>query len=200
MRGYQNFSALGNYHHLKKLRGQLPNCLPRGYATVTLSFLDMSSGYMLIDKAFNYTHMPLQSRFMSLFPLSTFHSTTATSSVLFASFPLHLINMALFLTLTVIVLLLFVVYFVTSHLVRHARLQKDYRTISYLPISRIPFVGNLHQIDKEQHLFLRLLLRLANECQQQQKGLFCLWLSIWPNIFLCTGEGLEVHNYYLQFS
>ncbi|CAF3807176.1 unnamed protein product [Rotaria sp. Silwood1] len=31
---------------------------------------------------------------------------------------------------------------------------------------------------------------MAKDCQQQGKGLFCLWYSLWPMIFACTGESL----------
>ncbi|CAF2784064.1 unnamed protein product [Rotaria sp. Silwood2] len=36
-------------------------------------------------------------------------------------------------------------------------------------------------------------MHMARECQQQQqqgKGIFCLWYSLWPMIFACTGESL----------
>ncbi|CAF3670167.1 unnamed protein product [Rotaria sp. Silwood1] len=33
-------------------------------------------------------------------------------------------------------------------------------------------------------------MNMAKDCQQQGKGLFCLWYSLWPMIFACTGESL----------
>jgi hypothetical protein len=75
---------------------------------------------------------------------------------------------------------------------RHSQLQKDYQNISLLPVSLIPFVGNVHQIDKKASIFYKLLFQLAKQCQDQDKGLFCIWLSLSPTIFLCTSKGLEV--------
>jgi hypothetical protein len=33
---------------------------------------------------------------------------------------------------------------------------------------------------------------MSKECQDQNKGIFCLWYAIWPMTFLCTSKGLEV--------
>jgi hypothetical protein len=111
------------------------------------------------------------------------------------------ISMALFLSVIFVLLILFIAYYLVPILVRHVKLRRDYRTIPTLPISLIPFVGNLHQFDKRQYVFSRLLLQMAKECQQQDKGIFCLWYSLRPMIFLCTGRSLEVsvHSTFLLF-
>ncbi|CAF4585304.1 unnamed protein product [Rotaria sp. Silwood1] len=76
-------------------------------------------------------------------------------------------------------------------LLRHKRLQKDYKNISFLPLSPIPLIGNIPQFDKQHHVFFQLLCRLAKQSQDEGKGLFCIWLGITPRIFLCSGQGLE---------
>jgi hypothetical protein len=38
-------------------------------------------------------------------------------------------------------------------------------------------------------------LRLSKECQDQNKGVFCLWYSLWPTVILCSGKGLEVFTF-----
>ena len=100
------------------------------------------------------------------------------------------------LPLTVIVLFLFlfliILYYLVPILVRYRRLQKDYRNITFLPLSAIPFVGNLHQLDPRPHIFFQLICQLSKESQDQGKGLFCLWYTLWPMVFLCSGQGLEV--------
>ena len=88
-----------------------------------------------------------------------------------------------------------IVYYLVPIFVKRQKLGRDYQNIPSLPLSRIPLVGNLHQFDKRQHLFSRLLLQMAVECQQQGKGIFCLWYSIWPMIFACTGESLAVRMF-----
>jgi hypothetical protein len=89
-------------------------------------------------------------------------------------------------------IIVFIVYYWVPILVKRQKLGRDYQNIPSLPLSRIPLVGNLHQLDKRQHVFSRLLLQMSTDCQQQGKGLFCLWYSIWPIIFACTGKSLAV--------
>ena len=93
---------------------------------------------------------------------------------------------------TVALLLLLVFKHVLPILKQYSQLRKDYQNISLLPISPIPFVGNIHQFDKRTYVFFELLVRLGKECQDQGKGLFCMWYSLRPMIFLCSGKGLEV--------
>jgi hypothetical protein len=108
--------------------------------------------------------------------------------------------MLMLLTITVILTLVVIVKFVLPILIRYSQLQKDYRNITLLPLSSIPFIGNLHQFDKRPHVLCQLLLRLAKESQDQNKGAFCLWCGIWPMIFLCTGQGLEVREDSMKLS
>ena len=96
------------------------------------------------------------------------------------------------IVIIVILLLLLTVKFVVSILLRYSQLSKDYRDISLLPLSPIPCVGNLHLIDKRQYMFYRLIFQLAQECQNQDKGVYCIWLAWSPLVFLCSGKGLEV--------
>ena len=96
--------------------------------------------------------------------------------------------------------IVFIVYYLVSILVKRQKLGRDYQNIPSLPLSRIPLVGNLHQFDKRQHVFSRLLLQMATECQQQGKGLFCLWFSFWPIIFACTGQSLAVGMFQYIFT
>ena len=109
--------------------------------------------------------------------------------------------MALLLTVTIfcLFLLITILYYMTNALLRQKRLIKDYRNISFLPLSSIPFIGNLHVIDKTPDGFFRLICRLAKQTQDQNNGLFCLWYSIWPMVFICTGKGLEVKLYQTIF-
>ena len=81
---------------------------------------------------------------------------------------------------------------------QHRRLQKKYQNISPLPLSSVPFVGNIHQLGQQPHVFFEVLCQLSRECQDHGKGLFNLWYSLWPRIFLCSGQGLEVYksNYF----
>lgn len=107
--------------------------------------------------------------------------------------------LSLFTLTIVIIVALFALYFAVTNLVRHTQLRKDYRAIPSLPISRIPFLGNIQQIGGEGYVFLRLILQMANECQEQKKGLFCLWYSLWPIMFMCSGQTVEVKTIDLQF-
>ena len=75
---------------------------------------------------------------------------------------------------------------------RYVQLRKDYKDITPLPVSRIPFIGNLYYTAIEPHLALQLSCELSKACQEQDKGLFCLWYSIWPLVIICSGRGLEV--------
>ncbi len=102
--------------------------------------------------------------------------------------------MVFLLTITIVFLLvLAVVYYILPVLLQHRKLQNEYRNISLLPISSIPFVGNTVQINKEPPVFFRIICQLAKQCQDQGKGLFCLWYTLWPMLFLCSGQGLEVY-------
>ena len=83
---------------------------------------------------------------------------------------------------------------------RHLQLRKDYQNITPLPISRIPFVGHIRHLNLEPHLGLQLACKLSKECQDQNKGLFCLWYSIWPMVLICSGRGLEVSILHLFFT
>jgi hypothetical protein len=101
------------------------------------------------------------------------------------------------LLLTIIIILFFIisVNYILPIFKRYSQLQKDYRNITLLPLSSIPFVGNLHHFDKQQHVVFQLVLRLSKECQDQNKGVFCLWYSLWPTVILCSGKGLEVFTF-----
>ena len=100
---------------------------------------------------------------------------------------LSIIALALFLAL--------ICKSILSFLTRYVQLRKDYREISFLPFSSIPFVGNLRQINTRSDLFFRLLLRMSKECQRKDKGIFCLWYALWPVTFICSAKGLEVHPF-----
>ena len=100
--------------------------------------------------------------------------------------------MLLLLTLTVILISILIVKFLIPIFVRHSQLKKDYQNISILPCSSIPFVGNAHQLSQQPYLVCRLFQQLARECQDQDKGAFCLWFALWPMIVLCSAKGLEV--------
>jgi hypothetical protein len=127
---------------------------------------------------------------IKLISLSSFHHLykyhTHTPSFI------NIRKMILLLTIIIILLLLVIVKCVLPILTRHSQLQRDYRNITLLPLSSIPFVGNLHLIDKRPHVFFQLLRRMSRECQNQDKGIFCLWYALWPMTFLCTAKGLEV--------
>ncbi|CAF4083424.1 unnamed protein product [Rotaria sordida] len=84
--------------------------------------------------------------------------------------------MLLSLSIICTVLFLFVIYYLVPIWIKYTKLRRDYRNIPSLPISRIPFVGNIHQFDQRQHVFSRLLMNMARECQKEQQGtgLFCL--------------------------
>jgi hypothetical protein len=100
--------------------------------------------------------------------------------------------MILLLTIFGVLLFILIVKWILPIFKRHSQLQKDYQNISLLPVSSIPFVGNVHQFDKKTYIFYKLILQLAKQCQDQDKGLFCIWLSLSPVIFLCSAKGLEV--------
>jgi hypothetical protein len=102
--------------------------------------------------------------------------------------------MLLLLTIIIIFLFLAILKFILPILIRHSQLQKDYQNISLLPLSPIPFIGNIHQFDKRQHVFFELLCRMSKECQNQDKDVFCLWYALWPMVVLCSGKGLEVYT------
>jgi hypothetical protein len=100
--------------------------------------------------------------------------------------------MVLLLTIFVILLFILILKYVLPILKRHSQLRKDYQNISFLPLSSIPFVGNLHKLDKQPYDFFQLLCRISKLCQEQDKGIFCIWYSLWPVTVICTAKGLEV--------
>ncbi len=99
----------------------------------------------------------------------------------------------LFLWTILLGLLLVLGHFLLPLLLRYARLRRDYRTIPGLPLSPIPFIGNLHQCDSKIDVFYRFLQRMAKQCQEQNEGIFVLWYSLWPVLIVCSGDGLEVN-------
>ncbi len=100
--------------------------------------------------------------------------------------------MILLLTIFVILLFILILKYVLPILKRQSQLRKDYQNISFLPLSSIPFVGNLHKFDKQPYDFFQLLCRISKLCQEQDTGIFCLWYSLWPVTVICTAKGLEV--------
>ncbi|CAF4720542.1 unnamed protein product [Rotaria sp. Silwood1] len=93
--------------------------------------------------------------------------------------------------------------------VKYTKLRQDYHKIPSLPISPIPFIGNIHQFDKRQDVFSRLLMVMARECQQQQqqqaKGLFCLcnnakWRARRRLITPSFHDTQLLHNFMLIFN
>jgi len=102
-------------------------------------------------------------------------------------------DFSLTITILCLLLLLAIIYYILPPLQRHKRLLQDYRNISFLPLSSIPFIGNLHQFDKRPHVFFRLICQLAKQSQDQGKGLFCIWFGITPRLLLCSAQGLEVY-------
>ncbi len=125
-------------------------------------------------------------------------SSTSLSDVLLFSRQVY--NMSLTLTISVLLILIIIVKFVLPILIRHSQLQKDYRNISPLPLSSIPFVGNLHQFDRRIDVVFQLILRLTKGCQDQDKGVFCLWTGPKPMVILCSSKGLEVREKSIIFS
>ena len=94
--------------------------------------------------------------------------------------------------LIVCLLLLLIVHYIYPFFRRHQQLLKDYQNITLLPVAFIPWIGNLHQIDKRPSVFFQFLIRLGKQCQDLGTGLFCLWVGTTPRVFLCSSEGLEV--------
>lgn len=88
--------------------------------------------------------------------------------------------------------ILLLIYLFRSPLIRTHQLRKEYENITSLPISSMPLIGNVHQFGKTGAEFYQLLLRLSAQCQEEKKGVFCLWYSTIPMIFLSSHEGLEV--------
>ncbi len=107
--------------------------------------------------------------------------------------------MTLLLTITVLLIFFVIVKFGLPFFRRYLQLKKDYQNISLLPVSSIPFIGNLLQYDKDPHLLFQLILRQIKECQDQNKGAFCFWTVFWPVILLCSGDGLEVFENFIYF-
>jgi hypothetical protein len=110
--------------------------------------------------------------------------------------------MILLLTIIIVVLFFLIGNYVWPVFGRYLQLRKDFRTITLLPLSFIPFVGNLHHFDRRPYVFLQSIYRLAKECQNQNKGLFCIWYSLKPILILCSAKGLEViiNTYHLFFT
>ena len=100
-------------------------------------------------------------------------------------------------SILVAILLILIVKWVLPILKRHSQLQKDYQNISPLSLSPIPFAGNLHHFDKETHIFYKQVLQWAKQCQEEDKGIFCIWYTVVPIIFICSAKGLEVMILYL---
>ena len=101
------------------------------------------------------------------------------------------------LVLTVLILII-VLKFVIPFVARRSQLQKDYQNITLLPVSSVPFIGHLSYMNKQSHVVFQLICQLSKECQDQDKGVFCLWYTLWPAVFLCSAKGLEViscHNF-----
>ncbi|CAF1518303.1 unnamed protein product [Adineta steineri] len=88
-------------------------------------------------------------------------------------------------------ILLIIVKYILPTFIRYLQLKKDYQNISFLPFSSIPFVGNLHLIDHRPYIFFQLMCRLSHECQIKEKGIFCLWYSLSPVLYICSANGLE---------
>jgi hypothetical protein len=100
------------------------------------------------------------------------------------------------LSIIVLLFLLFLIlYHIISALLERNRLLKDYQNISFLSLSPIPFIGNVHHFDKRSHVVFQLFCQLAKQAQDQNKGLFCFWFGLKPRLFLCSGQGLEVYSY-----
>ncbi len=108
-------------------------------------------------------------------------------------------DMLLLLTIIIVFLIIVTVKFVIPTLVTYSQLQKDYQNISLLPLSSIPFVGNANHLGKGQQDFFQLICRMSKVCQEQDKGIFCLWYALWPMIFLCSPHGLEVFQFFIIF-
>lgn len=100
------------------------------------------------------------------------------------------------IVILVALLLILIFKYISPYWKQYLKLNRDYQNISLLPISPIPFIGNIHQFDKRTYMFFKLLTHLSRECQEQGKGLYCVWYSIHPMIFLCSGKGLEVLGSY----
>lgn len=111
----------------------------------------------------------------------------------------------MFISAIILIICGLVVYYVYPFFRRREQLLKDYRTITPLPFSSIPFLGNLHLFDKRRHVFFQFLCQLSKQSQDQGSGLFCLWFGVAPRVFVCSGEGIKVrqsdqHHNQLTFS
>lgn len=115
-----------------------------------------------------------------------------------------------FLLITIILFvfsLCLLFHYILPTVQRYRQLLKEFQNITFLSLSKIPLIGNLHHFDKRPYMLFRLVCRLAKQAQDQNKGLFCLWIGIRPRLFLCSGQGLEVdftsnyiHFYIYYFS
>ena len=98
-----------------------------------------------------------------------------------------------FLLLIIILLAIWVLgKYILPFWKRYLQLRDEYRDITLLPIASISFVGHLHHVNIDQDLVFKLLNEQSKTCQDQNKGVFCLWNSLRPVVFICSGRGLEV--------
>jgi hypothetical protein len=105
--------------------------------------------------------------------------------------------MILLLTIVIALIFILIAKFILPLLIQNAKLKKEYRNITLLQPSSIPFIGNVHQLDTRTYMFHKLLLQLSKESQEKDIGAFCIWYSLWPAIFLCSAKGLEVITFYV---
>jgi hypothetical protein len=108
--------------------------------------------------------------------------------------------MLMLLTTIIIVIFIVIMKFVLPILKKYFQLQKEYRDITLLPLASIPFLGNVHQLNNEPHVLFQLFIGLTKTCQDQNKGLLCVWYTLWPMVILFSAEGLEVFQISISFS
>ena len=104
--------------------------------------------------------------------------------------------MPLALLIITVLISIIVFKFILPFVTRHSQLQQDYQNITLIPVSSIPFLGHLSYLNEQPRDVFQLVCRLSKECQDQDKGLFCLWYAMWPATFLCSAKGLEVISYH----
>ena len=104
--------------------------------------------------------------------------------------------MLIYLTTIVFIIFIALVKFILPILKWYFQLKGEYRDITLLPT--IPFVGNIHQINGTPHQLFQLVIRLSKACQDQNKGLYCIWYLIWPMVVICSGDGLEVFYNFIR--
>jgi hypothetical protein len=108
--------------------------------------------------------------------------------------------MLMLLTTIIIVIFIVIMKFVLPILKKYFQLQKEYRDITLLPLASIPFLGNVHQLNNEPHVLFQIFNGLIKTCQDQNKGLLCVWYTLWPMVILFSAEGLEVFQISISFS